>query len=84
MRLNNPFRRSRRARGIDNIKIPRKLEKITQTPVNLQFPPNEIYLYRNLIESIPFDENFREKINVSIINKDNWFSKRKLEILNGD
>jgi hypothetical protein len=64
---------------INNIKIPRKLEKITQTPVNLQFPPNEIYLFRNLIESIPFDENFREKINIAISNRDNWFSKRKLD-----
>jgi hypothetical protein len=64
---------------INNIKIPRKLEKITQTPVNLQFPPNEIYLYRNLIESIPFDEEFREKINIAITNRDNWFSKRRLD-----
>jgi len=64
---------------VNKIKIPKKLEKITQTPLTLQFPPKEIYLYRNLIESIPFDEAFREKISISIANKDNWFGKRKLD-----
>lgn len=64
---------------INKIKIPKKLEKITQTPLTLQFPPKEIYLYRNLIESIPFNGTFREKISVSIVNRDNWFGKRKLD-----
>jgi len=64
---------------VNKIKIPKKLEKITQTPLTLQFPPKEIYLYRNLIESIPFDEAFREKVSISISNKDNWFGKRKLD-----
>jgi len=64
---------------INKIKIPKKLEKITQTPLTLQFPPKEIYLYRNLIETIPFDEAFRDKITISINNRDNWFTKRKLD-----
>lgn len=64
---------------INKIKIPKKLEKITQTPLTLQFPPKEIYLYRNLIESVPFDEAFREKVSLSISNRDNWFGKRKLD-----
>lgn len=64
---------------VNKIKIPKKLEKITQTPLTLNFPLKEIYLYRNLIESIPFDENFRDKISVSISNRDNWFSKSRLD-----
>ena len=64
---------------INKIKIPKKLEKITQTPLTYQFPPKEIYLYRNIIECLPFDDAFREKINLSIKNKDNWFNKRKLD-----
>jgi hypothetical protein len=64
---------------INSIKIPKKLEKITQTPVSKTFPTQEIFFYRNLLESRPIDKCFRDKISVSIFNKDQWFNKRKVE-----
>jgi hypothetical protein len=64
---------------INNIRIPKKLEKITQTPVTLTFPKNEIYLYRSLIESQEINQEFREKIALSIQNKDKWFFNKKNE-----
>lgn len=64
---------------IKNIKIPQKLKIITQTPITPKFPPKEVYLYRNLISTKPFDQEFRERVLLSITNKDNWFSKKRYD-----
>jgi hypothetical protein len=64
---------------INSIRIPKKLQKITQTPVTLRFPPHEIYLYRNLIESQEITQEFRDKISLAVQSKDQWFMKRKNE-----
>lgn len=62
---------------INNIKIPQKLEIITQTPATLKFPAKETYLYRNLIETRGFNQELRDKIALSVQAKDNWFAKRR-------
>ena len=60
---------------INNIKIPKKLEKIAQTPETLTFPEKKIYFFRNLIESQDFDQDFKEKILFSLSNRDTWLKK---------
>jgi hypothetical protein len=62
---------------INNIKLPQKLNKISQTPVLQQFAPKEIYIYRNLIESQPITQEFRDEIEIAIGQRDEWMSKVK-------
>lgn len=64
---------------INNIKIPKKLQNIQQTPHNPNYPVKEIYLYRNLIQASPIDEEFRTKVALALENKSSWFEKKKVE-----
>ncbi|MFM7853734.1 MAG: hypothetical protein ACKO96_17880, partial [Flammeovirgaceae bacterium] len=58
-----------------NIKIPKKLEKIAQTPETLIFPEKKVYFFRNLIESQEFDQSFKDKIAISLQNRESWLKK---------
>jgi hypothetical protein len=62
---------------INNIKLPQKLNKISQTPVLQQFAPKEIYIYRNLIESLPITQEFRDEVGIALQQRDEWMSKLK-------
>lgn len=61
---------------INNVTIPKSLEKITSTPLQRKYPNKEIYLYKNLIEHQTFDEEFRVSVMEAIKARDDWFSKK--------
>jgi hypothetical protein len=62
---------------INNIKLPQRLHKIAQTPIIQPFAPKEIYIYRNVVESIPITNDIREQIKIALQQKDEWVSKIK-------
>lgn len=62
--------------SINNIKIPKCLDKIVTTPNAIIFPKKEIYLYRNLIESREFESKDRESIESSIKLHEGWIESK--------
>ena len=64
---------------INEIKIPIKLEKFVKIPKEPEFELKDIYLYRNLIETKPFDDEFREKIKDSKEKCNQYFEKKATE-----
>ena len=58
---------------INNIRIPKKLQKFINTPSEKVFPKKEEYIYRNLIESIVFTQEFRTLVSESITAKEDYF-----------
>ncbi len=62
---------------INEVKIPKKLEKISENPMKLNFPNKDIYYYRNLIESQAFNEEFRQSVAESELGRDEWFNTKK-------
>ena len=64
---------------INQIQIPDKLEKFAKLPKEPVYPQQEIYFYRNLIESQGFNNEFREKIAKAKEDSYQYFDKKKTE-----
>ena len=64
---------------INQIMIPDKLEKFAKLPKEPEYPQQEIYFYRNFIESRGFNNEFREKVAKAKEDSFQYFEKKKTE-----
>jgi len=65
--------------SINDVKIPKKLEKISENPSELKFDNKEVLYYRNLVESQHFGPEFRKSIEESTQKMQSWFANKKTD-----